>query len=715
MSAGNQKRASVLALKTALAAFGLFGTSGLAFAQDHAGSDQKAKPREDQILPEDYLPENYETIVVTARKREESLVEVPEAITAFGAKQIEEAGLRGLRDFSDLTPNINISSGQGIGYPAITVRGLAQAQTGEAPIAVVIDGVQISEPSFITQDFGDVERVEVLRGPQGSLYGRNAIGGAINIVTRQPTEEFKGRMTASYGNANSALLSGQLSGPIAGDDVLFSIGGSFRRTDGQIINLFLNEPADGGEQTFLRGRILFNLSDRLQVDLRSNYGNDDVGNQVAEIVTFDQIDDFNPGFLQVNAPVRETRKLYDLSARIEYSSDAVTLTSITGYSKVKGNNLGDADFSPAPLVIQDVTRRVDAFTQEVRASSAGDRRFRWMVGGFYQDRHTDNFLEFFADDGTGRASNVSIPGTSLDVGTSKSIAGFASASYDVLSALELTVGARYDRDRRTSVDEARPGSAAKAVFSAFQPKIQLSYKPSDNLNIYATYSEGFSSGGFNSFVSVAQSRRYEAQTAENFEIGFKHRFLRNRITLTASAFRVTYHDQQFFFITLSPPSQNILNIDRTRVNGLELDVIADITDSFRLSAALGIADAKIRANSAQPETVGNDAPQNYPYTFNVAAQYTLPLTSELDLRAYASYRRQGETFWTATNDLRTPPKDFINLRLFVEGKRLSVGAFVKNLGDTQYPNIAAVLTGLPIAARLPSEHRTYGAEAIFRF
>lgn len=652
-------------------------------------------------------------ILVTARKRSESLVNVPEAVTAFGEQKIQQAGIRSLRDFSDLTPNLQVTTGQSSTQPQITIRGLAEATGGEAPVAVVIDGVQVSQPAFILQDYGDVQQVEILRGPQGSLYGRNAIGGAINITTRQPTDDLAGRIKLSYGNADTALVNAQLSGAIVANKILFSVTGAYQRTDGQIKNIYLDKPADFGHKLFLRGRLIFNLADNLKLDVRGNYGHDRLGSLSAEFVTNDQVDDFKPGFLQNGKQIIDKRTIYDLSAKVDYTGSYLTVTSITGYSHLRAPFRGDTDFSPAPLALQDVLTRVRAFTEEVRITSPSTERFRWLIGGFYQNRNTHIFIDQSLDDGTGNPVAGPPYFSSRDIGTSKSVAGFGSASYDIVPKLELTVGARYDHDKRNSRDAAFAGSQVSDTFNAFQPKVQLSYKPVTGFNIYATYAKGFSSGGFNAFFAPGR-REFAAEGAENIEVGIKGSFANGRLNFAAGAFQVDYDNQQFYFVNFNPISQNVVNIDLTRVKGVEVEVTARPVPQLDLIANYGLSDAKIRKFDSAPAYIGNRAPQNNRYTLTLSGQYTIPLRDEVNLRAYASYRRQGSEYWDVDNQVRTPPKEFVNLRLFLEGQSWTLGGYVKNLTDSQYPTLVVPL-GNGLNVRAVSERRTYGAEASYRF
>ncbi|MEX1147442.1 MAG: TonB-dependent receptor plug domain-containing protein, partial [Sphingomonadales bacterium] len=209
-----------------------------------------------------------EEIVVTARKREERLLDVPDAITAFTATAIERSGLRSVTDVSALVPNFSIVQGQQPGTEFINMRGVGQIRNGEPPVAMVIDGVQVSSGYQITQDLFDVERIEVLKGPQGSVYGRNAIGGAINIITRAPTNELEGGVRASYGTGQDWRASGHVSGAIVEDRLLVRLSGSFRDFSGDIDNVTLDEKVNFDKLKNFRARMIGHLSETVSLDLR---------------------------------------------------------------------------------------------------------------------------------------------------------------------------------------------------------------------------------------------------------------------------------------------------------------------------------------------------------------------------------------------------------------------------------------------------------------
>src|SRR5882724_2368123 len=513
-----------------------------------------------------------EEIVVTARKREENVLEVPDAVSVFSADKIDSGGIKNVTDLANLVPNMFFTPTYRPSEMQMTLRGIPTAQGGEAPVAVVIDGVQVSHPTFINQELLDIQQIEVLRGPQGSLYGRNAIGGAINITTRQPTNDLDGMVRASYASGNDIKVSGAVSGPIVNDTLLFRISGIVRDYRGQIADQTARDgdrKADFDSSHLVKAALLLNASENLTFDLRGNLLREHAGAPTIEIVDRAHFDDFSQSFLNRNVLTSDRREINDVSLKITYQFGKAQLTSVSGYSKSVGNLFGDADFTPAPILLQNVDLSVKAATQELRLASTGDTSLRWLAGLYYQSRDTDNFLLIPFDNGNGQPNGAFLI-QSFDVGKSTSWAGFSSVSADIAKDLELTLGLRYDHDKRTSVDAAFAGSNASGVFDALQPKIQLRYQWADEVNVYASYGQGFRSGGFNAFFAAGGADRgFKGELARNFELGMKAQFMNGHLVLNAAAFHTNFDNQQFFFITTNPPSQNVTNIRKVGISGTE--------------------------------------------------------------------------------------------------------------------------------------------------
>lgn len=664
--------------------------------------------------------EGFEEIVVTSRKREEKVFDVPDSVTVFTADKIENAGIKNITDFANLTPNMFFTPTYRPSEIQMTIRGIPTSQGGEAPVAVVIDGVQVSHPTFINQELLDIQQIEVLRGPQGSLYGRNAIGGAINITTKQPTNDFEGMARASYASGNDFRGGGAISGPIVKDKLLFRVSGSFRNFDGQITDQTARDgdlKADFDHSYIVKAALLLNASENLKIDLRGNYMHQRGGAPTIEKVSRVNIDDFSQDLLNRSVLTYDKREIKEVSLKINYQFDNMLLTSVSDYSKSVGNLFGDADFSPATARLQLVDLSAKSFTQELRLASTGASWLRWLGGVYYQNRDTENFLQIAFDDGFGQPSGV-FGLRSFDVGTSKSWAGFGSVSADIAKDLELTLGGRYDHDKRTSNDAIFPGSAAEGVYKSFQPKVQLRYQWTDELNAYASYARGFRAGGFNAFFasSGGVARQYKGEISDSFEVGMKGQFMNGLLSFNAAAFHSKFQNQQFFFVKTNPPSQNVTNIDRVEISGAEFDLTARPTDGLDITASIGFADGIIKDFDGTTSYIGNKTPQVPGYTASLTAQYTMPLSDGLDLRAYGSYVRRGPIYWDMANSLKTSAKDIINLRLFLEGAQWTVGGYVDNLTNARYPTQAGADSfGPDINARVASPKRQYGVQTTFKF
>src|SRR6187399_1881110 len=283
------------------------------------------------------------TIVVTGLRRADELQDTPAAITAFTADTIENARILKPADFIDLTSNVTLVETQNAGNAFIVIRGITQARNSEPSVAVVVDGVQQVNPAQFNQDLFDIEQIEVLKGPQGGLYGRNAIGGAIIIRTKEPTDHFEGKITAGVDNGFGYFARGGVSGPLS-DSIGFRVSGQFTDTDGYIDNPFLGEEADPYQDIALRGNLLFDAGGGWEIDLRGS-----MDRLETQALYFNIVTDVNDTSLpvRVNNAGQNDRDIYNLSAKVSYEGENFTATSITSYDTLNEILTGDAfDFLP---------------------------------------------------------------------------------------------------------------------------------------------------------------------------------------------------------------------------------------------------------------------------------------------------------------------------------------------------------------------------------
>jgi iron complex outermembrane receptor protein len=270
---------------------------------------------------------------VTAQRREEKLQDVPVAVTALTATDIIARGIGSTRDVLPSVPNVTYDESFTIGNSFVSIRGVAQINNADSPIAIVVDGVPQNNQKQLRMELFDVERIEVLKGPQGALYGRNAIGGALNIVTQRPTNDFKGWVDAGYGSGNTASVAGAVSGPISPDKALFRLSAAYKDSDGQIDNVYLDEKVDFYTSKDVRGRVILTPSDALEIDLRASWSNLDGGaTRDASMPPNDPANANREKSPNSDVLGDSEREITDGTAKIDWHTGSGTLTSITGYT-----------------------------------------------------------------------------------------------------------------------------------------------------------------------------------------------------------------------------------------------------------------------------------------------------------------------------------------------------------------------------------------------
>ncbi len=725
---------------TALAA-AILAAAPLA-AQDTAAAPAASETEEDGII-------------VTGLRREESLQDTPAAVTAFDSQAIANAGIERPADFIALTPNVNLVETQNAGNAFVIIRGITQNRNSEPSVAVIVDGVQQVNPAQFNQDLFDIEQIEVLKGPQGGLYGRNAIGGAIIITTKKPTDEFSGNITAGIDNGFGYFLRGGVSGPLA-DNVFFRVAGSYYDTNGFIPNTFLGEDADPVEDFSLRANLLVEATDRLTFDLRGS-----VNQLRTQGLYYNIVADVNDiADVEVNNPGQNDRDIYSVSLKVEYEGDNAVFTSISSYDTLQEVLTGDAfDFKPIPESFffnlfeflfgpgngfdlnQSQFLDVEAFSQEVRLASPEDgRAFNWMVGGYLID--TQRFISTgnMIDTGNGVFPVFRAPSTNplnpqfsylADGQDNFAWALFANAGYEISPEFRVDASLRYDRDKRRQttltpqgflpvvpgVPQAQSGEVRTAVFDDWQPKITLTYEPSADVTIYGGYSRGFRSGGFNQTGVGAEAVNnaivgvgdlFQAETADTFEIGAKAQL--GPVRLAGAAYTTKSKNSYFFVFLAQSSTQNLGNIPETRINGFELEASAEVLPNLDINAAIGVTDSEIK-DFPDTSVIGNEAPQISRYTFNLGAQYAGPISNSIDGLLRIDYRRTGKTWWEPFNTTVRNPIDIVDARAGVKLENgVSITAFAQNLFNEIY-NAEFSPGGFVFRAR----PRRYGVEIGYKF
>jgi iron complex outermembrane receptor protein len=659
-----------------------------------------------------------ETITVTPRRRDESSLDVPGAINAFTAADIKTAGIDRPQDFVALTPNMSLVQTQNQGTSFVTVRGISQARNSEPSVAVLIDGVQMANPSQFNQELFDIDTIQVLKGPQGALYGRNAIGGAIIINTKKPSDIFQGNVTIGGESGPGVNLRGSMSGPIS-DKLKYIASGSFLDTKGYIKNVFLDENADPFRDVSGRLRFVWEPSKALSADVRV-YGSGVRTRALYFNITESVNDTSLP--VRVNNPGVNDRNMAGTSLKLDYVKPLGTLTSITAYDWFNELLTGDQfNFLPIQESVlfdffgadqaQHQFLDVKAVSEALQFASAATKRVRWIAGAYLIS--TDRFISTgnVFDLGTGEVPVVKRQPLPLfnpqftylaDAQDNFAWAIFGNVDVDLTQTLELSTALRYDRDHRRNTTRtpaefipaplagiAFPGQVRTHTWDDLQPKVTLRHKPTRESTLYVGYSRGFRSGGFNQTgVGAAGiagvNDLFDAETADTYEAGAKADFLQRRVGANVSVYHTRAKGSYFFVFDPNTSTQNLGNLDRVDYTGGEFELRGRILEGFDGYLGLGYTDSTIKASRRAATDVGNQAPLVSKYTANVGLQYRHSLRSELSAFVRSDLEVIGPTWFYPDNFTERDPVRLLNVRLGMDVKSWSATVWAKNLTDKKY-------------------------------
>ncbi len=684
-----------------------------------------AAPAAAQTAPPTAATDNGD-VVVTSLRRPEHLKDIPASVSLFDRTDIERAGIRDLRGIADQTPNFGLLDNYRPGLERFQLRGIITPQVGDPPLAFVVDAVTAPDAEFATQQLFDIERVEILRGAQGALYGRSAVGGTVNIVTQAPTDGIRGWVSGAYENGDTQRVAGVVSGPLVGDKISFRLGGYGNRSDGLIDNAYLHTGADYVRDMSLSGLLRFALGPLTKFDLRGQFGKarDGIGYYDAVEPSRASIDDFAPQDSQ-NVLGINRRESHVISAKLEQGLGFATLTVAGGYFHTNDAGLADGDLTALPSdgmtffpSYQYALDRLNAWTAEARLHSTGTGPFRWALGSFYERRHKFSTFAVYNDtSGTARLTEKDIdPAQQLfeieDDQTSTTWALSGEASYKPVEALEIAVAGRYDRDYRRSFDPRDKATTdARATFARFQPKVSLSWHVAPAVQVYGSYGRGFRSGGFNQYAPTVP-RAFAAETTDSYELGLKASAFGDLLTMSAAVFRNDQANAQI--TTFNPVTFTLQNvaIDKVRAQGAELEIALHPATGLKLRYAAGYTDSTIRAFAFNPAVVGAAMPYVPAFTMALSADWEKRLGRDTSLTTHVAWRMTGPRSYTLDfPDLKSGTHGFVDLRVGLRHGPWALTAFGENILNERMPeDLFGVFNGAVDLARQPNRPRRYGLE-----
>jgi len=701
-------------------------------------------------------------IVVTAQKRSEPLQRVPLAITAIGGDTLDRSGIRTIGDIQAVVPNLNLGPQLGVAKVALRGIGLESIAAGaEGSIALHVDGVFVSRSVVALSSFFDLERVEVLRGPQGTLYGRNATGGSINLITRAPTEDLSGYFNVLGGNYGHVLTEGALSGALIPGKVQARIAYQTEDRDGFGRNIVTGNSVDNLHQQSVRGQVVITPVDPLRIELTADYhrehdrsggyhflGGAGFSAPGVPIVpygaAFGGAIPTNTRDIANNQDPSNRTDFWGVRGRVSYDFGTVQLSSLTAYRKtnyVIDSDLDSTGFQLAPIEQSEHARQ---FSEEVQLSGIASR-LKWLIGFYYFNEVNDGGISVPLNDiifgGPGVLRQGYFAGGRIKT---DALAVFGQASYELVDHLQLTLGARYSSelkrvDEVAQFDLARPYDPANPLsplgtqvdrrrFNSFTPRVGLDYQLTPRTLLYAAWSRGFKAGTYN-LGSLTPPVRPEKVDA--YEAGAKIGFAKNGGHFNLAGFYYDYSDLQVGKVL----GQTLVleNAATATIYGLEAELIGRpvprVEVNLNGSWLHARFDRYISADPARaygdghtvdPDTgqpafnlAGNRLSQSPDFTAFGGAEYTLPTP-------VGEFRLRGEVAWT-DRVYFTPfnvaavsqgPKTKINATLTYEHRdgHFSAQLFVRNLLDKTYVGnayISSALVGFPINGYL-EEPRSFG-------
>lgn len=684
-----------------------------------------------------------EEITVTARKREERLQDVPIAISAFSENQIRDASVTNLDQIAPLTPGLTFGKFNE-SRPQIYIRGVGSRQFdvgSESSVGIFIDEVYQGRFSSGLSGLNDVARIEVLKGPQGTLYGRNTIGGAINIITNKPTDVLGFDAEVGLGNLDYSEGKMVINVPVIESMLNGRLAISYEQRDGYIKNLTTGTMHNALGQLDVRGSLVYTPTSNIDVLLtwNYNYADPDAGLQgeyVAGLPVLGTGGPLAPAVVKTpsrfneyyNTDSRFRRKITNIMLRADWNLGNVALTSISGFGHTDLAERRDLDSLRIDAFEHITDENSRQFTQEFRLSSTNggvftfDDRVNWVVGMFYLKEKPDRlenlrggkdslFSMIAASIDHGGPAAPVVPGEmyidnflAVDVNTT-SYAAFGQATVNVTEKLELTIGGRYTKDRKKAIysgtsnhDYVPPIILPFTVklderWSSFNPKVTIAYHWSDNLLTYFDYSEGFKSGGFQfaKFNAVDASRTFDPETVDTYEIGLKSEWFDRALQVNANYFYYKYSDMQVPKNSGadSAPTITTENAAKATIRGLELEGVFRVTDGLTLQMGYAYLDAKYDSYvfTSTVDFSGNRMTRSPKHTVNLTTEYVWSLGGgELRLRGDASWTGK---FYFEADEGHTPGTDqsaytLINARASYARDAWRVSLWGKNLTNRTY-------------------------------
>lgn len=694
-----------------------------------------------------------EEIIVTAQRREQNLQQVPVAVSALSQNAIEKADITDLTDIATRVPGLTFSPfspGQNI----LALRGASSNDDGagtDNSIAVFVDDVYLGRASNVNPELFDLERVEVLRGPQGTLYGKNTIGGAINIVSTRPnTEDFEGKLKASVGNFERRDLAGLITGPLT-ENLAGKLSFSTRKRDGWVDNRALNKKQKDDDTQSVRGQLLF-TNDSFEALVSGDYNQLDVEDMARiPIATGDPRDPaiwFSGSYTALCGTSGDPdcaagavdgftkQESWGVSARLKWDIGNGELISITAYRENESDWKMDSTGTNSLILVDDILDNTEQFSQEVRWVSSIGEDFNYVTGLWYLHEETDRSECFDLSPESDCTSDADGGTTDFyqQVNETTGYAVFGQFDWYFVEDWTLTLGARYSYEEKEIDNEANAGNfviinqsfsnSVSESWNAFTPKVSLAYQATDSTNIYGTIAKGFKSGGFAAAPQgIEFTEPLDQEEALNYELGIKSD-VSDQLRVNLAVFYTEYEDLQIQ--TFGPLTTGAafgtfqtFNSGDADIFGVELEATWVVTEKLTISGFYGYQDGEFGdtniAGSAFPDQSGQDLIRTPENKYSVNIDYVYPLGASGEIAANVNYRYTDDQRGELEPWAIQPEFDLVDARVSwtSNDEALEVSVWGKNLADEEY--ITHLYTIASSVAAVYGDPRMYGVSVAYSF
>lgn len=635
-----------------------------------------------------------DTVTVTAQKTEQNLQDISASISVFDEFEIEDKNIQKVSDFTNYIPNFMSFQTAGLsGISNPSLRGISSlAQSAMVSVPIIIDGVPVSASLGYDMSLLDIQSIEVLRGPQGTLYGAGAEAGAINIVTRKPNNETRGKVAAEFGSDNKKQYSFNASGAIVKDKLYIGLAGKYYKKDGYIKNLNSGNIMNNKENKYGKVNLRYTPTDNLDISLISTKSKRDDGSNNLNLL-------YQPREVTSNLEGYNRSDILSNVLKVEYNWDDYNFESITSKREYDMIFQNDFDYSSATKFHQTKSNYTDTLAQEFRLSKKDDT-FSWLLGLYGDDEESG--YHAILDKLT--ANGLKHIDATQDL-TSKVLGIFTHSQYNINQKLSLVTGVRYDKVEKTLVEKANNINLEDS-YTEVSPKVSIEYKIDKDMMTFATVSKGFNPGGFNPHSTDSSKKSFGSEKLTSYEIGIKSSLLDNRITLNGAIYYIDLENIQTVHY-VSATNFYMSNIANGTSKGYELELKAMATDNLSLFANYGYNEITFDTfNDSKGDYSGNTRPYAPKYNYSIGTQYR----ADNGYYARADVVGYGKMYTDNANIYERKAYKLVNAKIGYEMDSYDIYLYGKNIFDKNYD-----IHGFSNKFTVYSEPREIGVQLAYRF